>query len=81
MLLLEATSASAHVHHGERRVVVDEDLRFTQTVESLHRVVPLSIGQVAIAKLGGIEASVGRQNALRQFQGAHFEREEQCRFL
>ena len=79
VLLLDTTGPRAHVHDGERRVVVDEDLGRLQEAERLVRAIPVRLAQVTGTKLRGVDARRRGEDALGEFLTAHLEREEQRR--
>ena len=78
---LEATGLGPDVHHGDVRVVVDEDRRFGEAADGVGDLLPVRLVEAAGAQLRGVDPRLGRQQALRDFVAAHFQTEQQRRHV
>ena len=75
---LQASRFGSDLHDRDGRVVVEEE-RYLESADGVVDVAPLGAGEIARTQLLGIDAGFRRQDAVREFAVAHFEREHEHR--
>ena len=79
MRALEPAGLGPDLHDREVGVVVDPDRRLGQPADGVGDLLPVGLGQVAVAHLLGVDPGLGAEHALGELELAHLEREEQHR--